>query len=116
MCLCVCKAFASACAVSFSKQAKKNNMGRIRGNKSRVSGNNGREKLHKEVRHRRHKQRQKAARSSLLDRIRDFLTADSFMYGPLLTQQPKFPSLSTGSPPAPLSHGMYSLRLLALPT
>ncbi|CAK9870519.1 unnamed protein product [Sphagnum jensenii] len=80
-------------------------MGRIRGNKSRVSGNNGREKLQKEVRHRRHKERQKAARSSLLDRIRDFLTADSFMYGPLLTQPPKFPSLSTGSPPAPLSHG-----------
>jgi hypothetical protein len=98
---------------SQSKQ-RKNNMGRIRGNKSRVSGNNGREKLQKEARHRRHKERQKAARSSFLDRIRDFLTADSFMYGPLLTQQPKFPSLSTDSPPAPLSHGMYSLRLLSL--
>ncbi len=81
-----------------------------------MGGNNGREKLQKEARHRRHKERQKAARSSLLDRIRDFLTVDSFMYGPLLTQQPKFPSLPTDSPPAPLSHGMYSLRLLSLPT
>jgi hypothetical protein len=101
--------------LSQSKQ-RKNNMGRIRVNKSRVGGNNGREKLQKEARHRRHKERQKAARSSLLDRIRDFLTVDSFMYGPLLTQQPKFPSLPTDSPPAPLSHGMYSLRLLSLPT
>jgi hypothetical protein len=47
----------------------------------------GREKL-REARRRLQATRQRAARGSLLQGLRTFLTADSFMYGPLLHDAP----------------------------
>lgn len=51
----------------------------------------GREKL-REARRRLQATRQRAARGSLLQGLRTFLTADSFMYGPLLQDAPHPPS------------------------
>lgn len=87
-------------------------MNYLRGHKGSFPG---KEKF-KEVRRLNQVTRQKAARSSLLQGLRAFLTADSFMYGPLMDTPISPPTVHSSGGLDLRTPGMAQCLLKNLPT